>query len=154
MFIFSIRLDKHFWTTLIPVHRNAHLIVSFRSLGVTQWFTAWLTLAPSPLFYCLSFCFFHKNKKDRLATVRSSDQHHLWHPRGPSLLISNISLIAWPQTLPLGVRQLLSLAANVTVTQVIGTLCWLSGLLPFSPPPPVKQRKFSQRAINIKWNPV
>ena len=106
-------------------------------------------LSPS-LFHMYTHTHTHTHK-NRLATVYSSDQNlcdtHTEH--NYSFLTSHLS--PGPQTLPLGVGQLLSLAANVTVTQVIGTLCSLSGLSPpLLAPPPVKQRKFSQRAINIK----
>ena len=155
--IFSA-VHKHFWPLpglrqIVPPHRIIlHSLWNPMICSVTQ------THLPLLFYLPLSFTCIHTHThthKNRLATVYSSDQNlcdtHTEH--NYSFLTSHLS--PGPQTLPLGVGQLLSLATNVTVTQVIGTLCSLSGLSPpLLAPPPVKQRKFSQRAINIKWNPV
>lgn len=130
---FSLR-HKHFWPPLI------HPVVPSCSLRPAAWLRLGSLLSLFPILP--SFTCRHMQK--------ASDTHT---QHGSSSLASHLS--ARPRTLPPGVGQLLSLAANVSVAQVIGTLCLLSPSSSSSfPSLRVKQRKFSQRAINIKWNPV
>lgn len=130
---------------LFGYYRNLQLTVSFCHRLCNPIIHCMTQANLSILLYLLPFITTYTKKKTKKTTTQTNNcaklrSTHPWHPHGAQLLISYVSLITQPQTLPAGVRQLLSLAANVTVTQVIGTLCF-----PFTlPTPTVRQRKFSQ----------
>lgn len=121
-------------------HRYCHLIISVCALGETRWFTVWLRLTSVSFFFRVLRAYIHirADLQRCMAPIRTS----ITPTRSTATHFLRLTFIGWPQTLPLGVGQLLSLAANVTVTQVIGTLCSLSGLPPlFHSPPPARQTK-------------
>lgn len=122
------------------------------SLAGTWWSTVWLRL--TSLFFPVSSSLFRTGETKPLSVRRSDQAVHDAHTEHKPLL-SYARLIGQTRTLPLGVGQLLSLAANVTCHTSNKNRVSASTPSPsLSAHPDMSNKGSFQRAIDLKWHSV